>query len=340
MSDSQPAGRTARPLGLPQEALHLYDVLRAEPASVAELSERLPEIDVADALSCLREVRLVRTAGTEDVYIANPPQVAADELLRYQESAASVKLAELARMREDFGRLVDDRRPGVNPAASLTEVISDSSLVRERIAELSAGALESVWAAHPNLPSPEALEAGAGLDIERSRSGIHIRGLYPHAARRHHLHAQHLRAIEEAGCEVRTASMIPFRAIIFDSAMAIIPRPGTRPGAAIVRDPLIVGFVVETYESLWQGGLRFGGADADDDVDAVAAAMVTAIMSELALGHTDDAIARRLGISTRTLRRYLSKVSGEYNAQTRYQLGMVAERHFNIGDAPPEDDAM
>ena len=326
------------PLGLRPEALTVFLSLREVPSTAAELAARVPGVDVPSVLVELAAVRLVRPAGQPGAFVANPPHVAADELLRMQESAASQQLADIARMRQDFARIATDYDLSAQPSAalSLAEVIESSEVVRERIAELSATADLSVWAAHPSLPPAEALEAGLALDRERTERGIEVRGLYPHAARRHHVHSQHLRAMQGAGCLVRTASVIPFRVILIDGATAIVPRAGHDAGAAILRDPVTVGFIAQVFDSLWQGA-----STPDSEAvqpDDVADEILISILSELALGHTDETIARRLGISTRTLRRHLAKVSDEWDAQTRYQLGMVAQRRFNIG-IPSDPDA-
>lgn len=327
------------PLGLRAEVLTIFLALRAEAATAEELAGRFPGTDVVAALEQLSAVRLVRAAGELGTWVANPPHVAADELLRMQESAASQQLADIARMRQDFGRIAAEHDLATRPSAalSLAEVIESSEVVRRRIAELSATAVRSVWAAHPSLPPAEALEVGLLLDRERTERGIEVRGLYPHAARRHHLHAQHLRAMQGVGCLVRTASVIPFRAIIIDGETAIVPRAGRDGGAAILRDPVTVSFIAQVFDSLWQGASTPGTEIVAPD--EVADEILVSILSELALGHTDETIARRLGISTRTLRRHLAKVADEWNAQTRYQLGMEAQRRFNLS-VPHDGEAL
>jgi hypothetical protein len=46
------------------------------------------------------------------------------------------------------------------------------------------------------------------------------------------------------------------------------------------------------------------------------------ILESLARGHTDDAIARSLGISTRTINRRMTRIMEAVDARTRFQLGI------------------
>ena len=81
-----------------------------------------------------------------------------------------------------------------------------------------------------------------------------------------------------------------------------------------------------------------GAADAVGSDDRLPQEMEVAILRELAEGRTDEAISRRLGISSRTLRRYLSAMLEPHSSfqywqletfgvDTRFQLGMAAVRH-------------
>lgn len=70
-----------------------------------------------------------------------------------------------------------------------------------------------------------------------------------------------------------------------------------------------------------------GAAAAVGSDDRLPQKMEVAILRELAEGRTDEAISRRLGISSRTLRRYLSAMLETFGVDTRFQLGMAAVRH-------------
>ncbi len=325
------------PLGLSSHALAVFGLLKSGPMSTQQLVEELPSVDVQVALKELAAVRLVRTAGHREAFVATPPHMAAEESLRAQESAASSRLAELAHRRSEYAQLaamfdVNQR----TRYTSLAEIVEGSAEGQERIVELKATATRSVWATHATLLPPDELAAIRRYDENYAERGLEIREMYLHSARRHQLHAQHLRAIDAAGCHVRTRSQIPFSLLVIDSDTAVVPRPGGEPGVAVLRDPVTAGFVAHVFESFWLDAIVPTWSDSEAD-ESVAEEIVIAIMRELARGHTDEAIARRLGISTRTIRRYLSKVAEEYNAQTRYQLGMVAHRYFDIA-APGLDE--
>jgi DNA-binding NarL/FixJ family response regulator len=60
----------------------------------------------------------------------------------------------------------------------------------------------------------------------------------------------------------------------------------------------------------------------------------TAIIAALARGDTDETVARRLGITPRTVRRYVADVSERYGATSRMQLGVLLGRSGAVCDRP------
>lgn len=52
------------------------------------------------------------------------------------------------------------------------------------------------------------------------------------------------------------------------------------------------------------------------------------ILSLMSAGLTDDAIARRLGVSSRTVARRVGSLMAALNINTRFQLGIKAQQMF------------
>jgi DNA-binding NarL/FixJ family response regulator len=81
------------------------------------------------------------------------------------------------------------------------------------------------------------------------------------------------------------------------------------------------------FEALWMRGLSLdlaltpqhaatspnGGADGE-------------ILPLLAAGMKDEAIARQLGVSLRTVRRWVGRLMTQYGVATRFQLGLAIAR--------------
>ncbi|GAA1761964.1 hypothetical protein [Nostocoides vanveenii] len=91
----------------------------------------------------------------------------------------------------------------------------------------------------------------------------------------------------------------------------------------LITDPAVVALLHDIFGFLWERG-RPVAAPADEGT--LPGDLEVALLRELAAGRTDDAIARRLGMSTRSLSRQLSALLDSHGVQTRFQLGLVAAR--------------
>jgi len=56
----------------------------------------------------------------------------------------------------------------------------------------------------------------------------------------------------------------------------------------------------------------------------------------LAQGHKDGAIARRAGVSTRTVRRWVALAMDALQADSRFELCLLASQRGWLPDRPPE----
>jgi DNA-binding CsgD family transcriptional regulator len=94
-----------------------------------------------------------------------------------------------------------------------------------------------------------------------------------------------------------------------------------------VRSPLLVRAFSALFDDAWRLGLPVPQTTYDD----VAA---DRLLTMLASGLKDEAIARYLGVSLRTVRRRVAALMEELGAQTRFQLGSAAERRGLLGAEP------
>ena len=89
---------------------------------------------------------------------------------------------------------------------------------------------------------------------------------------------------------------------------------------------LVTAFTV-LFEVLWADGHPFPaprtGATEDDDEQ---------LLDLLARGFKDEAIARYLGWSLRTVRRRVARLMEDLGTRTRFQLGAQAVRSGRLGD--------
>ncbi|HCU95486.1 MAG TPA: LuxR family transcriptional regulator [Actinobacteria bacterium] len=127
------------------------------------------------------------------------------------------------------------------------------------------------------------------------------------------------------GALVRTAPRVPPVLMICDQQAALIPLepagPGT--GAVHVREPAIVAALAATFASTWQAATPLAGTHPPAG-PADLTASERALLRLLAGGLTDDAAARRLGVSARTVRRQVAVLMAKLGAASRFQAGRKA----------------
>ncbi|GAA4598169.1 DNA-binding CsgD family transcriptional regulator [Actinoplanes octamycinicus] len=271
------------------------------------------------------------------LHAASPGLAAADLAMPMEEQARG--LAEQSeRIRREFVSLTPlyEKAAAAGAALSSTEVLTDVREIRIRLAQLTNRVRHTTIAAHPNLPDPEGMRAGLELDEQLLRRGVEVRGLFTHTVRRYHVAVEHLRAFAALGAQVRTTSMVPARMVVFDNEVAVIPRSHEgQVGAAILHEPPVISFLVRLFEHMWGRSTEL----VEDEAQTVVEQIELEILRELTQGRTDESVARRLGISTRTLRRYTTSLCDRLGAGSRFQLAVQAMRAGLISGAPePVDD--
>ena len=263
---------------------------------------------------------------------ASPNLAVADLTLPLEEQARELT-DRSERIRREFVALTPlyEKAVAAGSQLSTTEILTDVREIRIRLAQLTSRVRHSTVAAHPTLPDVEGMRAGLELDAQLLRRGVQVRALFTHTVRRYHVAVEHLRAFTGLGAQVRTLSMVPARMLVFDGEVAVIPRSHEgHDGAAILHEPPVIAFLVRLFEHMWGRSQEL----VDDQDETVVEQIELEILRELAQGRTDESVARRLGISTRTLRRYTTSLCDRLGASSRFQLAVAAMRAGLIQAGP------
>lgn len=125
---------------------------------------------------------------------------------------------------------------------------------------------------------------------------------------------------------------LPFKMIVIDDLAALIalppdgmalgPETDVRSGGEglLVRGSLLVGALIRLFEQQWNLAVPVGqGAAELDQADR-------RLLALLSVGLTDEAMARHIGLSRRTVQRRLAELSKSVGAESRFQLGVEASR--------------
>ncbi|WP_441245316.1 LuxR C-terminal-related transcriptional regulator [Kitasatospora sp. McL0602] len=183
-----------------------------------------------------------------------------------------------------------------------------------------------VLTAQPDGPRPgpvlaDALEAVRAL-LDRQ---VSMRTLYQHSTRFDEATKDYVRAVTRLGAQVRTLPEFFDRVIIIDRATAFIPANEDKTRATKVTDLAVVRFLADTFDRAWDRAARFPfyPTSATQAAMEVMPAVRLAICKLLVEGRSDREIARRLGLSQRSLQSHVARLKEEFGAQHRFQLGYM-----------------
>lgn len=151
--------------------------------------------------------------------------------------------------------------------------------------------------------------------------GRRSRAIYPVRALRDA--PEVLAARLEAGEQIRVLSDLPTRLLVVGHTHAVVPEPlglADLP-LAVVRQGAVVEALTLWFEDLWTRAVVPVLDGAEPRVD-----LRRFLLEQLAAGAHDEQIARKLGISLRTVRRRVAALMTELGADSRFQAGVEAAR--------------
>ena len=132
----------------------------------------------------------------------------------------------------------------------------------------------------------------------------------------------------------RILPRLPFKLLIADDDAALVGLAGAAgPGEALgVRGSLLVDAFVRRFELQWELALPIADVarGGDDGADGRGGDVLTEVerrlVAMLSSGMTDEAMARAIGLSHRTVQRRLADLARRVGAEGRFQLGVQAAR--------------
>ncbi len=157
---------------------------------------------------------------------------------------------------------------------------------------------------------------------EAMATGRRSRAIYPARALREAPEALAARAA--LGERVRVISEVPTRMFIFGDAHAVLPEPigFTDEPRVHVRQRSVVAALTLWFELLWSRSVPV--PEIESGRGHLEARQF--LLAQLMAGDSDEVIARKLGISLRTVRRRMAELMSDLGADTRFQAGVEAVR--------------
>ena len=310
------------------DAEELYRrILRSGPSRLAPYAEELGwSLSLAtEALESLIGARLVRETA-DGLVLVEHPRSALERLVGNEEAKLDLRRRDLADARAAIGRFtVEQRAAGSSGGWAVSqpawEIVSQhmaASMVEQTLRSTSGLIRVSILT----------LEMGFGMDDEVARpsqaalaGGRERRAIYPLVALEDPVGRRWTQSWAGIGEQQRVCETPPSEFAIFggEVVLAVDQWRSTESDHVIIRDPMLIGAFTAMFDYAWELALPMPGIRSDIAEDEQ-------LLTLLASGFKDEAIARYLGWGVRTVRRRVATLMADLGADTRFQLGAAAQR--------------
>ncbi|MBQ0984807.1 helix-turn-helix transcriptional regulator [Streptomyces sp. F63] len=288
-------------------------------------ADTLPE----DVARWLTERRLLNPSRTD---VSSPERAIAELLTGHRERllSACTTLQRDLRAVEDVARLLPPPRLHGHDTVPV-EFFTDRTQLRKRIDAFHPLTRHELLSMRTTFPEPEVLEESLVTDLEVLARGAACRLLVSASALRKPGAARYVESVAEAGAEVRVATSVPLYLLIVDRELTVMwAGLGSDHdcGDVALHGSLIASCFVQVFEHSWAAasphtpGPPAGRAQSPQDYTP----REREVLALLATGAKDESIARRLGISERTLRRLMNQLIDKLGVESRFAAGVRAAR--------------
>ncbi|MEE1788345.1 LuxR C-terminal-related transcriptional regulator [Streptomyces sp. SP17BM10] len=260
-------------------------------------------------------------------------------LLARQEARLLAQQAEFDRTRTTVTRLLTEyaiAEPGIRQRD--TERLIGQDTVVARIEQLARGNLFETISFQTRTSGAVATTNALGLNLDGLARGIRMRSVYPDSVRRHEPSLAYARVLTAHGAEIRTVPATPLRRmLVFDRAAAIVPATLDPDclDAVLVTAPGVVAALRALFEAVWETAEPLVAADGAAGAAGGEAGPGSrgdeltrherGLLDLLSQGLTDEAVANRLALSVRTVRRNTAALMARLGARSRFEAGLRAK---------------
>jgi sugar-specific transcriptional regulator TrmB/DNA-binding CsgD family transcriptional regulator len=309
-------------LGLKPDEEAVYVAVVDRPGCrIEELTDvGLTPAKMASALADLESRGLVSLLpGRPRRYTAADPGVALEALIRSREEGLQRARLSASLLGE---RHREARAATVSPQ-DVVEIVRSREATIQRWREVQRSAQHEVI----TFDRPPYLLLGINeLERELLATGVAYRSVYDRSAFDVRDRIAEIRTMTEYGEQSRMASNVPVKMFIADARVGLISLHGTTTAdsALVVHQSSLLDSMVALFEEIWRRAVPLGVAigagpaqPSERDVE---------LLSALAAGLTDEAIAHQRDVNPRTVRRHVRRLLDELGVETRFQAGLQAGR--------------
>ncbi|XIE79119.1 LuxR C-terminal-related transcriptional regulator [Streptomyces sp. SBR177] len=283
--------------------------------------------EITAALDRLADLAMLRPSLSDPGALrAVPPDIALEALLARQRAELAQKQEEIERSRVAVaGLLADYSALRHGQRSDGVERLVGVAAIRARLEELADRARREALAFAPGGPQPgDNRAAGRPLAEATLKRGVGLKTVYLDSVVNDQASRAHAQWLTSLGAEIRTVPSLPMRMHVIDREVVLVPLDpeDSSKGAVVIHEAgALVGFCA-LFDQVWDSATPFG--EAPERESAEATPQEIALLKLLAEGLTDEAAARKLGVSLRTERRMITELSKRLGAASRFQLGQRA----------------
>lgn len=272
------------------------------------------------SFSLLLELGLVVLDPDTDTYLPVDPAIVQSRVVAPMGQRAAELLAESTGWATTFAELGLAYRRTVPDNASTVELRGISNINRYLTSVVGDAESELLTAQPEGARSAAVLDAALERDKDALARGVRMRTLYQHSARRSLVTREYVEEITKVGAEVRTLDEFFNRLIVVDRRLAVVPGSAGTDVAVVIHDASLVAYLADIFERFWERAHVFSDRERSTERE-IAEDVHKMTVRMLVEGHSDNASAKRIGVSPRTYAGYVASLKAEYNVESRFQLG-------------------
>jgi sugar-specific transcriptional regulator TrmB/DNA-binding CsgD family transcriptional regulator len=320
------ASRPLQALGIDAFEEHVYRSLLDSPGmSLRDAARRLGASPgrVRGAIAHLEALGLVTASASRPVRFSPvSPELAFEVLIRQGETGLREARAAVADLQTAYANALLEERP-----QQLLEVITGREAVVQHVMQLQRAAQDEILV-FDRPPYAAANRQVTAEEVEHLRRGVRARVVYDRSALEVPGQLAVLRELSELGEVARLSEDLPTKMLIVDQRRAIVPLTEVEPGVhgvALIESSPLLSALVALFEAFWLTATPISVGTADKGEEGLDPD-VHSLLTLLAAGLKDDAIARQLGVSRRTVQRRIRALVDILGVQSRRQIPLQAAR--------------
>ncbi|MBP6994732.1 MAG: helix-turn-helix transcriptional regulator [Phycicoccus sp.] len=278
----------------------------------------------ADLVASLHRQGLVTDNGKGE-YTAAPPALMLGPAVERQQQEARALQLEIESLVSRYRS-----RAGGSGLGSEFDIIEGADNVRRHVRHIMASAQTTFLALALEIDIDELPEDGYPEQHSVAAAGLDHRVILDDQVLRRPALLDDLAVALKSGVRIGVRAGIPTRMMIIDSRVATMPLTSDVAASErllFVYSSPMLRVLISHFEALWTQSSpivldALGAAQVSDELEPADAQILGFVLA----GATDEAIARQLGLSLRTVQRRVHQLMVRWGAVTRVQLGFEAGR--------------